>query len=151
MKLQIEATDQIFHVDGVPCRRWIGTTPDGHPCDVLVHRIGAPDGSPASAELERGTIDVPAPKAIFGKLDPDTPGIEFFDDATGCDLKLALEGIFTGWLFSRDDEGDWMPRRLATRDDLFRIQDEVWDRMLGGSGPTSNAGMYDDKTPKDDQ
>lgn len=130
MKLQIESTTQILEIDGVPVRIWRGITPGGQPCDVLVHRIGAPDGSPAMVELERELAEVATPKTLIGPLDPDTPGVEYFDEDTGRDLKLALAGIFTGWLFSLDDEGDWMPLRLATRDDLFRIQDGFFDRRL---------------------
>lgn len=39
MHLQIESTDQITHMDGVPVRVWQGTTANGVPCLVFVHRI----------------------------------------------------------------------------------------------------------------
>lgn len=39
MRLMIESTDEITTIDGVPVRLWEGTTEDGTPCKVLVHRI----------------------------------------------------------------------------------------------------------------
>lgn len=39
MQLHIESTDRIEDVDGVPCRVWKGTTANGTPCIVLIHRI----------------------------------------------------------------------------------------------------------------
>lgn len=39
MKVQIESTEQIIDLDGVPCRVWKGTTERGIECTVLVHRI----------------------------------------------------------------------------------------------------------------
>lgn len=40
MKLTIEATDVLTEMDGVPVRVWNGTTENGTPCEVYVHRIG---------------------------------------------------------------------------------------------------------------
>lgn len=39
MKIQIEATDQVTEIEGVPVRYWRGTTESGIPCKVFVHRI----------------------------------------------------------------------------------------------------------------
>jgi len=39
MKITIESTDQLTHLDGVPVRVWEGTTEGGTPCKVFVHRI----------------------------------------------------------------------------------------------------------------
>lgn len=39
MQIQIEATDELTHFDGVPVRVWKGTTASGVECKVFVHRI----------------------------------------------------------------------------------------------------------------
>jgi hypothetical protein len=39
MKIQIEATDTITTIDGVPVRLWRGWTENGIACAVMVHRI----------------------------------------------------------------------------------------------------------------
>lgn len=39
MKILIEASDQIVRLNGVECRVWHGTTDDGTPCRVFVHRV----------------------------------------------------------------------------------------------------------------
>ena len=39
MQIQIEATDQLTHFDGVPVRVWKGVTAGGVECLVFVHRI----------------------------------------------------------------------------------------------------------------
>jgi hypothetical protein len=52
MKMTIEATDQITHLEGVPARVWKGTTEKGVACLVFVHRIAVDRGADAS-ELER--------------------------------------------------------------------------------------------------
>ena len=39
MKLQIEATDTVTTIDGVPVRLWKGWTENGIACAVMVHRI----------------------------------------------------------------------------------------------------------------
>lgn len=39
MKLTIEATDKLTHLDGVQVRVWNGVTEQGTPCLVFVHRI----------------------------------------------------------------------------------------------------------------
>lgn len=39
MKIEIEATDTITTIDGVPVRLWKGWTENGIACAVMVHRI----------------------------------------------------------------------------------------------------------------
>lgn len=39
MKITIESTDELTHMDGVPVRVWRGTTERGVPCFVFVHRL----------------------------------------------------------------------------------------------------------------
>lgn len=43
MRLTIESTEQITHIDGIPVRVWEGITEDGIPCKVFVHRIAVRD------------------------------------------------------------------------------------------------------------
>ena len=43
MKLQIEATEYVTEIDGVPVRLWEGTTEAGIPCKVFVHRVAMRD------------------------------------------------------------------------------------------------------------
>jgi hypothetical protein len=40
MKITIESTLEVTTIDGVQVRKWKGTTEDGVPCFVFVHRIG---------------------------------------------------------------------------------------------------------------
>lgn len=56
MKILIEQTNEVFLLDGVPVRRWIGKI-EGieHTVDVYVHRVGVPTEDLASsfkAEME---------------------------------------------------------------------------------------------------
>jgi hypothetical protein len=39
MKLQIESTDRVVTIDGVPARVWEGTTESGIPCICFVTRV----------------------------------------------------------------------------------------------------------------
>ena len=39
MRIQIESTDLLTTMDGVPVRLWNGTTEGGVPCKVFVHRL----------------------------------------------------------------------------------------------------------------
>lgn len=39
MQIQIESTEQLTHMDGVPVRVWNGVTAEGVPCYVFVHRL----------------------------------------------------------------------------------------------------------------
>ncbi|MCC7423793.1 MAG: hypothetical protein IT428_26305 [Planctomycetaceae bacterium] len=52
MRMQIESTDQLTHMDGVPVRVWKGTSEDGTPCVVFVHRI-AVSNQVDQAQFER--------------------------------------------------------------------------------------------------
>lgn len=42
MRLQIESTEKLTTLDGVPVRMWKGVTDQGVECFVFVHRIAAP-------------------------------------------------------------------------------------------------------------
>jgi hypothetical protein len=56
MKLMIESTDVTTRLDGVPVRLWEGTTEDGIPCKVFLHRIAVANEQDATAfetELQR--------------------------------------------------------------------------------------------------
>jgi hypothetical protein len=39
MKIEIEATQHLTEISGVPVRLWEGKTESGIPCKVFVHRI----------------------------------------------------------------------------------------------------------------
>lgn len=39
MKLQIQATEKLTEIAGVPVRLWEGKTESGIPCKVFVHRV----------------------------------------------------------------------------------------------------------------
>ena len=52
MKLQIEATEYLTEIDGVPVRLWEGTTEAGIPCKVFVHRV-AVRGDRDSTQFDR--------------------------------------------------------------------------------------------------
>jgi len=47
----LESTDIVTNIDGVPVRKWIGTTENGIECIVFVHRIAVLE-SKDSAEFE---------------------------------------------------------------------------------------------------
>lgn len=49
MKLMIESTDQLTHIDGVPVRLWEGATEDGIPCKVFIHLIAVANDEDSSA------------------------------------------------------------------------------------------------------
>ena len=54
MKIQIEVTDQLTDIDGVPVRVWEGVTENRVKCKVFVHRIAvnkAYDLGPFEREL----------------------------------------------------------------------------------------------------
>jgi hypothetical protein len=48
MRIMIESTDALTTIDGVPVRLWEGTTEDGIPCKVFVHRIAVHNEQDAS-------------------------------------------------------------------------------------------------------
>jgi hypothetical protein len=64
MRIQIESTDGVTIVNGVPCRVWNGVTEGGARCTVLVHRLAvAPDQDAADFDRELQQTDVP-PEAL---------------------------------------------------------------------------------------
>jgi hypothetical protein len=52
MKITIESTDEIVTIDGVECRHWKGTTENGTPCEVFVHRIAVRDDAKDAFDRE---------------------------------------------------------------------------------------------------
>lgn len=55
MKITMESTDQVTHLDGVPVRVWNGQTGAGTEVVVFVHRLAVPewaDNSPFERELQ---------------------------------------------------------------------------------------------------
>jgi hypothetical protein len=63
MRLMIEATPTVTTIDGVPVRLWEGTTEDGIPCRVFVHRIAVANGQDQSA-FEQVLLGQPMPDEI---------------------------------------------------------------------------------------
>jgi hypothetical protein len=56
MKIMIESTTVTTRLDNVPVRLWEGTTEDGIPCKVFIHRIAVANEQDATVfeqELER--------------------------------------------------------------------------------------------------
>lgn len=60
IEIQIEPTSDIALIDGVACRRWKGTTKNGVPCEVFVHRI-AVHNDQDSSELDDELREMPPP------------------------------------------------------------------------------------------
>lgn len=55
MQIQIESTDVITEIDGVPVRVWEGVTESGKKCKVFVHRLAVhvdEDAAEFDRELE---------------------------------------------------------------------------------------------------
>jgi hypothetical protein len=48
MQMQIESTNTLTTIDGVPVRLWEGVTAGGIPCKVYVHRIAVREDQDAS-------------------------------------------------------------------------------------------------------
>ena len=46
MKLEIEPTDEIFEVEGAPCRLWTGTDEHGTPVHVMVRALSPQSHDP---------------------------------------------------------------------------------------------------------
>ncbi len=66
MKIQIESTDEITTLDGVPCRVWRGTTERGIDCFVFVHRIAVHKADDAAEfEAELAEMDTPSTLPLF--------------------------------------------------------------------------------------
>ncbi|MCA9270510.1 MAG: hypothetical protein KDA41_18640 [Planctomycetales bacterium] len=61
MKIQIESTDQVTEINGVPVRLWQGTTEDGVDCHVFVHRIAVAKQDDCSAFERELTEKLPPP------------------------------------------------------------------------------------------
>lgn len=62
MHIQIESTDQVTNLDGVPCRLWMGVTAAGTPCLVFVHRLCAVDPREFDQLASEGELqEVPHP------------------------------------------------------------------------------------------
>jgi hypothetical protein len=69
VKITIESTDQLTHMDGVPVRVWKGVTERGTECFVFVHRVAVRDGQHAefarelNEQLEPGRV-IDAARAV---------------------------------------------------------------------------------------
>lgn len=55
--------------------------------------------------------------------------IEFYDRASGREMKLALNGPLAGWLCYKHPDGQWVTERKATPTDRARLQAAV-DTLL---------------------
>lgn len=56
MEINIEATDTLTQIDGVPVRHWKGVTAQGLPVEVFVHRVAVPTeafDNPETAEAAK--------------------------------------------------------------------------------------------------
>lgn len=51
----------------------------------------------------------------------DPPGIEFFDMASGRQMKLVADGIWKGWIAYKHPDGQWVSLRKAEADDLAKF------------------------------
>ena len=61
MQLQIEATEHIVEIEGVQCRLWEGTTVNGVPCKVFIHRIAVANDDDQS-QFDEELREMPAPR-----------------------------------------------------------------------------------------
>lgn len=63
MHMNIESTNIITNIDGVPCRVWRGHTPAGRPIELYIHRIRGlhPGGE---AELAEALSEQPRPMEL---------------------------------------------------------------------------------------
>jgi hypothetical protein len=59
MRIQIEPTDILTDLDGVPVRVWNGITENGTQCFVFVHRVAV--YSEDSEEFDAELLDQPSP------------------------------------------------------------------------------------------
>ena len=64
MKIIMEATDKITHLDGVRVRLWEGTTEKGIPCHVFVHRIAVAEND-EHQEFERELKETMPPGQVY--------------------------------------------------------------------------------------
>lgn len=63
MQLQIESTNKIEHLGGVPCRVWQGFTPKGAECTLYVVSICIPNAQDNS-EFAEALADIAQPPAL---------------------------------------------------------------------------------------
>jgi hypothetical protein len=61
VKLQIESTDKVVTLNGVPARLWEGMTPSGIPVVAFITRVAVPDGHPTE-QFERELQEHAPPK-----------------------------------------------------------------------------------------
>ncbi len=61
MEILIRPTTTCVVLNGVPTRLWEGTTAEGNPVDVFVHRIGSGDEK-ATAELDALFVEKTPPE-----------------------------------------------------------------------------------------
>lgn len=71
-ELRLKPTADAWFVDGVPCRVWIGTTPDGVRVRALIALIEADDKDDQS-ELERELEDVTTVVQVIDEQQPPPP------------------------------------------------------------------------------
>ena len=63
MKITIESTTKIVHMNGVPCRIWEGTTATGIPVHCYITLVAVPkDQDPAQFERELEEQKPPSPE-----------------------------------------------------------------------------------------
>lgn len=63
VEIQIESTDKITSMDGVPVRLWAGLTASGVPCHVFVHRVAVAN-SVDQSQFERELSEMPQPERV---------------------------------------------------------------------------------------
>lgn len=67
MQVQLESTEKIVHLNGVPARIWEGHTAAGVPCHAYVTRIAVSE-SVDSSEFERELQEHRRPSAEIGAI-----------------------------------------------------------------------------------
>lgn len=65
MKITIESTSKIVHVNGVPARIWEGHTDSGIPVHCFVTRIGAPNDGRDLSQFETELQEHAAPSVAI--------------------------------------------------------------------------------------
>lgn len=63
MKLTLENTSQLVHINDVPARVWLGRTESGVEVEVLITRIAVRHGRD-TAQFERELHETPAPAHV---------------------------------------------------------------------------------------
>jgi len=108
LKIEIEATETITEIDGVPVRLWEGKTESGIPCKVFVHRI-AVHVDQDNAQFEQELLEQMPPSEVIVPLhqilQPVAPdmfadhtgerGFQtiFFDDAYGKECSVQISSM----------------------------------------------------------